>query len=1046
MPSPLTALQAKIAQQAYWDEADCVSQLLAAIDLSPQQRRRIRERAEALITRARKKRNQRDKLDVFLEEFGLNTTEGVVLMSMAEALLRIPDGDTADQLIHEKLLQGNWQQHLGQSDSMFVNASTWGLLLSGKWLHFESSLKSTRKWLDYFFDKFSEPVLRQSLLTAMRLMANQYILGRSVEEALKRLPREYPGDILISFDALGEGARTRGDANRHLEAYEQVIEKLGEYNNHGLDPNQYHSVSIKLSALHPRYQWSQRQRVVDELLPRVAQLAYQAQAANVGLSIDAEEAERLDSCLEIFDELALDPQLIRWSGLGFVLQAYQKRAVLISDWLCALAEKRGTPLNVRLVKGAYWDREIKRSQQMGLADYPVFTRKANTDLSYLVCANRLLDAGPDKIYPQFATHNATTIAQVFELAESRPFELQRLHGMGELLYHQLGSELLASEQLPPVRIYAPIGSHKDLLPYLVRRLLENGANSSFVNRFLDETLPASELATDPLSMAEKTEGQRNTQIPLPKDLFQRRANSTGLDLENPSDAGRVVAAVEQQSFSISAYGPMINGETVANGGPRISVHSPAIKTVELGCYFEAGVAQIDAALDSASKQQQAWDEVGGKRRADLLEKIAAKFKESKLRLIALIAREAGRTLVDAEAEVREAIDFCHYYAQQTREHFAEAQLLESPTGEDNAYSLHGRGVFLCISPWNFPVAIFVGQITAALAAGNPVVAKPAEQTTLIACEIAKLMLEAGLPPHTLQLLPGDGARLGKKLLADSRIAGVAFTGSTETARNIQQQLANRDGPIVPFIAETGGINVMLVDSTALTEQVVDDVVRSAFYSAGQRCSALRVLFLQEDSADEVLEMLYGACDELTIGDPSQLSSDIGPIIDADALHTLQDYVSKTKQHKKLLYQYDQSRLPTAGHFIGPHIFAVDQLADVQQEVFGPILHVVRYRRDELDQIIEDINNSGYGLTLGIHSRIEGWAESIFRRTQVGNTYVNRNMIGAVVGVQPFGGHNLSGTGPKAGGPHYLFQFSVEKVLTTNTVATGGNAALFNLGE
>jgi RHH-type proline utilization regulon transcriptional repressor/proline dehydrogenase/delta 1-pyrroline-5-carboxylate dehydrogenase len=1043
MSSAFSDLQARIAQQAYWDEVDCVKHLFQSIELTPQQRARISERAESLISRSRKNKHKRDRFDAFLEQFSLNTTEGIALMCLAEALLRIPDPETADKLIQEKLLQGNWQQYLGQSKSAFVNASTWGLLFSGRLLRFEEGQTNTRKWLKHFVDRFSEPVVRKAILQAMRMMGNQYILGRSIDAALERLPKEYPGDTLFSFDALGEGARTRADAERHFRDYGQVITRLGEYA-HGLEAGQQHGVSIKLSALHPRYQWSQRERVLKELVPKAIELARAARQSGVNLSIDAEEAERLDICLEVFSRLALDEKLKDWSGLGFVLQAYQKRALLTADWLAALAEKRGAALNVRLVKGAYWDREIKRSQQMGLRDYPVFTRKVNTDLSYVVCARRLLDAGTERLYPQFATHNATTIACLFELAGDRPFELQRLHGMGELLYQQIDPALSSTRKLPPIRVYAPVGDHPDLLPYLVRRLLENGANSSFVNQFLDESLPVSTMIVDPVSAVEESESLRNSLIPLPEKLFQRRANSTGLDLENPADADQILEAVRASDFA-SSYQPLINGKAFESSGPAAEVRSPSSRT-QLSSYREADEACVDAALNGASAAQGAWDGLGGHHRADLIERVATRFEEHKLRLIALISLEAGRTLVDAEAEVREAIDFCYYYAQQARAHFGAPLDLESPTGEENRYSLHGRGIFLCISPWNFPMAIFVGQIAAALAAGNAVIAKPAEQTTLVAIEIIQLMIEAGVPGGILHLLPGDGARLGGKLLTDNRVAGVAFTGSTETARLIHQQLAQRPGPIIPFIAETGGINTMLVDSSALAEQVVDDVVRSAFYSAGQRCSALRVLYLQEDSADQVLEMLYGACDELSIGDPSQLSTDIGPIIDADALGSLQNYVKEAKGSKQLLHGYDSNRLPKRGFYIGPHIFGVDKLAEVNREIFGPVLHVIRYHREHLDQIIEDINKSGYGLTLGIHSRVEGWAQSIFKRTHVGNTYVNRNMIGAVVGVQPFGGHNLSGTGPKAGGPHYLFQFAVEKVLTVNTVATGGNAALFNLED
>ncbi|MGQ9426733.1 bifunctional proline dehydrogenase/L-glutamate gamma-semialdehyde dehydrogenase PutA [Gilvimarinus sp. F26214L] len=1045
MPN-LAELQHRIAAQIDIDEEDCVKHLFTAIDLSPRRRARIRETAEALILASRSQRGRRDKLEAFMEEFGLATREGVALMCLAEALLRIPDADTADSLIQEKLLQGDWREHLGKSDSVFVNASVWGLLLGGKMVGgnakggmpgFENSPRGTRNWLNHFVQKFSEPVLRQSMLRAMRLMGGQYILGGTVEEALRRAPRIYPQGTLYSFDALGEGARTGADAERHLQDYAKVIETVASRP----AENGRNSVSIKLSAIHPRYQWTQRERVHQELLPRLRELALAAREADVDLSIDAEEAERLEICLEVFAALATDPALRDWSGLGFVLQAYQKRAITVADWLRELAAQRTSPLNVRLVKGAYWDREIKRSQQLGLADYPVFTRKANTDLSYLVCAQKLLEAGSENIFPQFATHNAATIASVIELAGERPFELQRLHGMGDLLYSQLSPSRFARGELPPIRVYAPVGGHRDLLPYLVRRLLENGANSSFVNRFLDDQVPAEKLAVDALSAVEANEELRSGEIPPPRQLFRLRANSTGLDIQNPRDAERVREAVTAARFPAGD-----DADNSTAGLSQQDVRNPSRPSVLLGHYQEAEPDRIRTAFAGAAAAQVAWDRLGGEARAEVLSRIAEVFEDHKLRLMGLIVREAGRTLVDAEAEVREAIDFCHYYGLQARQHFAAPAELEGPTGEDNTYSLHGRGVFLCISPWNFPMAIFVGQITAALAAGNGVVAKPAEQTTLVAGEIVKLMHEAGVPEDLLHLLAGEGSRLSSHLMSDPNLAGVAFTGSTETARRIQRALVEREGPILPFIAETGGINVMLVDSTALSEQVVDDVLASAFHSAGQRCSALRVLYLQDDTADEVLEMLCGACDELSIGDPAKLTTDIGPIIDEQALGNLKEYVEKTGREKKLIYRYDPVRLPDQGYFFGPYIFEVNSLADVTKEVFGPVLHVVRYRREDLPAIIDQINNSGYGLTLGVHSRIEGWARSIFRQTHVGNTYVNRNMIGAVVGVQPFGGHNLSGTGPKAGGPHYLFQFAAEKVLTINTVATGGNAALLNLEE
>lgn len=1013
MKPSLLDLESTIAQLTNWKEEDCVDYLLDRVRSTRDQRKTASKIAEGLITRAREQKDQRDVLDAFLEEFGLNTNEGVALMCLAEALLRIPDGDTADELIHEKMLQGDWQKHLGHSESLFVNASTWGLLFTGKFIALEDKIRrDSSNWLSKLVDNLGEPVVRQCMMQAMRIMGKQYILGQTIDDALKRGPKEYSKDALYSFDALGEGARTQSAADKHYQAYLTTIQRVGKKSSSlskDIPITHRNSVSVKLSALHPRYQQTQQFRVMEELFPKVLELALTAKELNVGLSIDAEEAERLDIELQLFKQLALHKQLHDWPGLGFVLQAYQKRAIHVAEWLTTLAKQRGTTICVRLVKGAYWDREIKRSQQMGLSDYPVFTKKINTDLSYQVCANTLLSAGSDLIYPQFATHNALTIATICTMANGRAFELQRLHGMGDLLYDNLPAVM---DHVPPVRIYAPIGGHKDLLPYLVRRLLENGANSSFVNRFLDAEIPPAQLCGDVVATVENQNNHRHTGIPLPANIYPDRPNSTGFDIENPEF---------NETFKKL---------------PKITITSPEISSA----------SEIESKLALAFDYRNEWQNTPASNRSELIFAFAQLLENNKLELMQLIGGEAGRTLLDSETEVREAIEFCYYYGTQASKEFSIPEQLASATGESNTLALQGRGTFLCISPWNFPLAIFVGQVIAALAAGNTVIAKPAEQTPLVAERAVELMHLAGIPESAVQLVTGDGATVGQQIVSDERIAGIAFTGSNETAAIINRQLANRNGAIIPFIAETGGINAMLVDSTALLEQVADDVIRSAFYSAGQRCSALRVLIVHEGIADELIDMLCGACNELTLGDSLAINTDIGPVIDNDALAMLNNYVQQKSKNWKLLYQYPPQELPHNGYFIGPHIFEVPSVTELEREVFGPILHIVRYQRRDIDRIIQDINNMGYGLTFGIHSRIENWAANIASKINAGNIYINRNMIGAVVGVQPFGGMGLSGTGPKAGGPHYLHRFATEKTVANNTVATGGNAALLNLTD
>ncbi|MFC6631952.1 bifunctional proline dehydrogenase/L-glutamate gamma-semialdehyde dehydrogenase PutA [Microbulbifer taiwanensis] len=1031
------------------DENQCVSELLAAPRPSDTLRKKILNTSRELVRHSRQHRSKRGTLDAFLQQFGLSNKEGVALMCLAESLLRVPDADTADKLIAEKVHSGNWSSHRGQSDSLFVNASTWGLMLTGNIVELDPDItEKPSSWMKRLVSRLGEPMVRTSMMQAMKIMGGQYVLGRTIEEALKRGPAENLPGTRFSFDMLGEGARTMADAKRYFDAYMMAIESIGKNNiekgGDKRDVVEANGISIKLSALHPRYSELQRERVMSELLPQVKALCAAAAKYDMGLNIDAEEAERLDISLDIFEALARDPELKDWQGLGFVLQAYQKRAPHVADWLIALGRDTGRKLMVRLVKGAYWDTEIKHAQQMGLSDYPVYTRKCHTDLSYQVCAKKLLDAR-DAIYPQFATHNAYTVGLILELAgDADDYEFQRLHGMGHLLYAQL--EAVHGKRVP-VRVYAPVGAHKDLLPYLVRRLLENGANSSFVNRFMDEKTPIEELVQDTLEQSEACNPYRHPQIPVPEDIYMGaealpRKNSHGIELTDPIAIAPLQEAVEKMRGKHFLGGPIVDGVMDKAEEPVVN---PATNEI-VGHTANTDKHLIDRAYTSATEAQIAWDRLGGDARAKILDKVADLYEKHINDLTALICLEAGRTLNDGISEVREAVDFCRYYANGARKHFSEPQQLPGPTGESNELFLSGRGVFVAISPWNFPLAIFTGQVVAALAAGNAVLAKPAEQTPLIAARAIELMHEAGVPAKVLHLITGTGAAVGQPLIEDPRLSGVAFTGSTETARLINKQLADKEGPITPLIAETGGQNVMIVDSTALPEQVVDDVIQSAFLSAGQRCSALRILCVQDVIADNLLNMLKGACDELTLGDPSKLETDIGPVIDEKALGLLEAHRERMQREAKPLFAFDEGKKPGSGTFFGPQVVEIEDFSLLEREVFGPFLHVVRFKAEELEDVIRRINATGYGLTFGLHSRIEGRAHAVFKRVHVGNTYVNRDMVGAVVGVNPFGGQGLSGTGPKAGGPHYLFRFADEKTKTINTVATGGNTQLFSLGQ
>ncbi len=1024
------------------DETTVVEELIAAATLGPDARARIEETARRLVEEVRASRLGVGGIDAFLHEYELSSQEGVVLMCLAEALLRIPDAETADLLIRDKLGPAHWEAHLGRSDSLFVNASTWALMLTGRVVQLQDYAgRDLKSVISRLVGRLGEPVIRQAVFQAMRILGRQFVMGRGIDEALERARADVAAGYRHSFDMLGEAAMTAPDAERYFAAYEAAIAAIGRVAA-GAGPVEGPGISVKLSALHPRYEFAQRDRVLADLVPRLLALAEAAKRVDIGLTVDAEEADRLDLSLEVFDAVAGAPSLAGWDGLGLAVQAYQKRAYPLLDWLAERARHHRRRLMVRLVKGAYWDSEVKRAQERGLDGYPVFTRKVSTDVSYLACVRRLF-ANTDAFYPQFATHNAHTLAAVAEMAGGdRDFEFQRLHGMGEALY----AGVVAEDGMNlPCRIYAPVGSHEDLLPYLVRRLLENGANTSFVNRIVDEAAPVEEIIADPVEKARALAVKPHPAIPLPAAMFgAERANSKGVDLSDPAVLVPLAEAMAKAAETPWRAAPVVDGEE--KPGRERPVLDPADRRREVGTVAEADGALAEAAMRAAAAAAPDWDGTPAEERAAALDRVADLYERDMAVLMAMAVREAGKTIPDAVAEVREAVDFCRYYAARARAEFAAPARLPGPTGERNTLALRGRGVFVCISPWNFPLAIFTGQVAAALAAGNAVVAKPAEQTPLIARHAVRLFHEAGVPGGALHLVPGDGETVGAALVADPRVAGVAFTGSTETAWAIHRTLAGRRGPIVPLIAETGGQNAMIVDSSALPEQVVADVLASAFQSAGQRCSALRALFVQEDIADRLLEMLSGAMAELAIGDPGLLSTDVGPVIDAPARAVLQDHAARMSREARPICECALTGETAHGTFFAPRAFEIDRLDRLEREVFGPILHVLRYPADGLDRVVEAINGTGYGLTLGIHSRIDATVERICRSARVGNIYVNRNMIGAVVGVQPFGGEGLSGTGPKAGGPRYLHRFATERTVAVDTTAQGGNASLLSLDD
>ncbi len=977
----------------YADEATCVDALLRDLPWDAARSQRVHASAKNIVERVRATKRKMGELESFLREYGLDTEEGLALMTLAEALLRIPDAATANLLIRDKMKAADWLAAQGDTKDLMMKAAGFGLSL-------------TRKTLDSALSRLGEPVIRKAIIEALKMLGKQFVLGRTIDEAIKNAHGYEKKGYRLSYDMLGEGARTAEDAERYFQSYVNALRAIGTHTHQGMKSG----ISVKLSALHPRYSVAQADRCLPVMIERLRDLAILAANYDVPMTVDAEEVDRLEISLDIIEAVAAEKALGQWEGFGLAVQAYQKRCPLLIDRVIDIAEKTNRKLQVRLVKGAYWDTEVKRAQVMGLNDYPVFTRKVNTDLSYIANAKKMMERR-DVLYPMLATHNAHSVAAVMELAGNNRggFEFQRLHGMGESLH-----DLVLADGMAGVAVYAPCGSHEDLLPYLVRRLLENGANSNFVNQMLDEKIPAEQVVTDPVLAAQNHPAKRHRHIPLPANIYgAERKNSAGTDLTEDTLRGPLLAKIK--AFDIA------------------QVQTPG--------------ANIEQAFSKAKTGFAVWSKTPAETRAQTLEKFADLMEQRMPELMALCTKEAGKTLDDGIAEVREAVDFCRYYAQRGRHDFNEnGERLPGPTGESNVMTLHGRGTFICISPWNFPLAIFVGQITAALMAGNSVIAKPAEQTPKIAAYAVNLMHQAGVPQDAIILVQGDG-KTGGELVAHKDVAGVAFTGSTEVARLINRTLAAKDGPIVPLIAETGGQNAMIIDSSALPEQIVDDALISAFGSAGQRCSALRVLYVQEDVADKIINMLKGAMAERRVGEPIEYSSDIGPVIDAEAHGNLTAHRRKLDQIGKFIAACPcDPALTHKGFYFAPVAYEIASIKQLEREVFGPILHVIRYKAADLPQIIDDVNSTGYGLTFGLHTRIGTTIKNVTNEVKAGNLYVNRTMIGAVVGVQPFGGQGLSGTGPKAGGPHYLPRFATEKVISIDTTRQGGNATLVSLKE
>jgi RHH-type transcriptional regulator, proline utilization regulon repressor / proline dehydrogenase / delta 1-pyrroline-5-carboxylate dehydrogenase len=1017
------------------DEEQAAKDRIEQARLSPAELGEATSMARTLVKGVRAQKPS--GIDAFLHAYDLGSDEGIAMMCLAEALLRIPDAHTADELIADKLSGPDWSEKLGRSESAFVNAATFSLLLTGKVI--EGAQDRSDNWkaaLGRAVGRLGEPVVRAAVREAMKILGRNFVFGRTIDEALRRAEPERRRGLSHSFDMLGEAAKTYADAERYAESYRAALDRIAKEAKGGfrLSPG----ISVKLTALHPRFEYTHAEEALAYVIPVVRELALKAAKADVHFTIDAEETDRLELQMDVFEALLADDALFAngWAGFGIAIQAYQKRAVPLVDWVVEAARAHGRKLMCRLVKGAYWDTEIKLAQVGGLTDYPVWTRKVATDVSYLACAKKML-AASDVIYPAFATHNANTIGQVKALAGEKEFEFQRLHGMGEELYEELGKlERHIGDKPTPVRIYAPVGSHKELLAYLVRRLLENGANSSFVNRIADEQVSIDELVHDPVAELEALEPKRNPKIVLPPDLFgPTRRNSAGIDLSDPLVREPLLERLKAlEARTWTAKPGLGKGEVRA-------IVSPHDHRVTVGTTFEATADEVDRMVRAGHAAQVGWDALGGEARARLLERTADLYEAHAEEFFSLCIREAGKTLIDAVLEVREAVDFLRFYASEARRQFTKPLPLPGPTGEQNELRLHGRGVIAAISPWNFPLAIFTGLTSAPLAAGNAVIAKSAGQTPLIGALAIELMHQSGIPKDVVQLAPGSGRVVGGTLTAHPLLSGVVFTGSTDTARTINRTLAERDGPIIPFVAETGGQNAMIVDSSALPEQVTRDVISSAFQSAGQRCSALRVLFVQEDVADGMIRMIAGAMEALKVGDPSDLATDVGPVIDQAAKKALDEHLEWLDKNARKICRLEPPKEAANGCFVPPAFYEIQSLSQLNRENFGAILHVIRFAGDELDKVVEAINTTGYGLTLGLQSRIDTVRDYVEEHARVGNFYVNRNQIGAVVESQPFGGEGLSGTGPKAGGPHYVARFAIERVTCIDTTAAGGNASL-----
>lgn len=1022
-------------------ELQMVQNLLEAAQLDPKLNSAIQSAAINLVESVRAGRKKNVGIDSFLTEYSLSSEEGIALMCLAEALLRVPDDPTINSLIKDKIASVDWKSHQGQSDSFFINATTWALMLTGSVLAPEKAGSKLTQALMTLLNRSGEGVVRMAVEKGMRIMSKQFVMGRTIEEALKRAKKKEAQGYRYSYDMLGEAALTHADAERYFKAYSDAIDAIGSEAQDIENMYSKPGISIKLSALHPRYHEAHRDRVIAELAPKLLNLAQMCKKYSITLTVDAEESERLELSMDVIEKVFEDPSLDGWNGFGLAVQSYQKRAFYLLDWLAEMARRNHRRIMVRLIKGAYWDSEIKKAQMLGLSDYPVFTRKVFTDLSFQACAKKILTM-TDVIYPQFATHNAYSVALILNLVGTyRDFEFQCLHGMGTELYEQVVPEDCYNI---PCRIYAPVGSHEDLLPYLVRRLLENGANSSFVNRIVDESAPIAELVQDPVQKASELLDKINKNIPLPSCIFlPERMNSKGIDLSSRGVRADLQAdLIALEPLNWQAY-PIIGKQTLQNSN-FVPVESPQTQQV-VGQYMVATGEDLEHALNEAEHAFATWGKTLVAERVACLQRFADLLEKNMPLCMAILCLEAGKTWSDAIGEVREAVDFCRYYAAQAIKLLTHPTHLRGYTGETNTLSLHPRGTILCISPWNFPLAIFTGQIVAALVTGNCVIAKPAEQVPLIAYHAVQWMREAGFPAGVIQLVLGSGSKIGAALVSDKRTKGIIFTGSTQTANRIHQSLAQRE-EIVPLIAETGGQNAMIVDSSALLEQVTIDVMNSAFGSAGQRCSALRILFVQEEVYPRMLELLKGAMSELIIGDPRWLSTDVGPVIDKEALASLQDHVANLAKNHEIIYQCTLPKSCGEGYYMPPTAIAIPHSNVLEKEVFGPVLHVISFKRDQLDDVINQINQTGYGLTLGIHSRLNSTVDYIKERIHVGNCYVNRNMIGAVVGLQPFGGEGLSGTGPKAGGPYYLQRMCVERTLTVDTTAAGGNASLMSIPD